>query len=177
MKYTHTNKPVVYQKQTKNGFKNNININKDNFTNLLANFFVKVQLKKATNERNFSIFCDVLLVAMRDALILLLDKFLKINLGCSLVLAIPCTRTIFLVHIYVVFKAVFCLLLINYGFICVCVYFKKVERVVNLLLFTIYVISPPEQSIRTFAIICILAIIPKFVMFAIYFDNFTAVLM
>ncbi len=48
---------MVSQKQTKNGFKNNININKDNFTNLLATFFVKVQLKKSTNERNFSIFC------------------------------------------------------------------------------------------------------------------------
>ncbi len=36
----------------------------------------------------FLYFADVLLVAMRDALILLLDKFLKINLGCSLVLAI-----------------------------------------------------------------------------------------
>ncbi len=57
LKYTHTNKPVVYQKQTKNGFKNNININKDNFTNLLATFFVNVQLEKSTNERNFSIFC------------------------------------------------------------------------------------------------------------------------
>ena len=57
LKYTHKNKPIVYQKQTKNGFKNNININKDNFTNLLTTFFVKVQLKKSTNERNFSIFC------------------------------------------------------------------------------------------------------------------------
>ncbi len=56
LKYTHKNKPVVYQKQTKNGFKNNINI-KDNFTNLLATFFVKVQLEKSTDERNFSIFC------------------------------------------------------------------------------------------------------------------------
>ncbi len=36
----------------------------------------------------FLYFADVLLVAMRDALILLLDEFLKINLGCSLVLAI-----------------------------------------------------------------------------------------
>ena len=57
LKYTHKNKHIVYQKQTKNGFKNNININKDNFTNLLATFFVKVQLKRPTNERNFSIFC------------------------------------------------------------------------------------------------------------------------
>ena len=61
---------------------------------------------------------------------------------------------IILVYIYVVFKAVFCLLLINYGFICVCV-FQKVERVANLMIFTIYVISLPEQSSRTFAIICI----------------------
>ena len=54
----HTqNKPVLYQKQTKTGFRNNININKDNFTNLLATFSVKVQLKMSTNERNFSIFC------------------------------------------------------------------------------------------------------------------------
>ena len=53
LKYTHKNKSVVYQKQTKNGFKNNININKDNFTN----FFLKVQLKTSTKERNFSIFC------------------------------------------------------------------------------------------------------------------------
>ena len=41
-KLTHKNKPVVYQKQA--GFKNNININKDNFINLLATFFVKVHL-------------------------------------------------------------------------------------------------------------------------------------
>ena len=36
----------------------------------------------------FQYFADVLLVAMRDALVLLLDKFLKIKLGCSLDLAI-----------------------------------------------------------------------------------------
>ncbi len=36
----------------------------------------------------FQYFADVLLVAMRDALILLLDKFLKTKLGCSLALAI-----------------------------------------------------------------------------------------
>ncbi len=36
----------------------------------------------------FQYFADVLLVAMRDALILLLDKFLNIKLGCSLALAI-----------------------------------------------------------------------------------------
>ncbi len=36
----------------------------------------------------FQYFADVLLVTMRDALILLLDKFLKVKLGCSLVLAI-----------------------------------------------------------------------------------------
>ena len=59
---------------------------------------------------------------------------------------------IILVYIYVVFKAVFCLLLINYGFIFVCV-FQKVERVANLMIFTIYVISLPEQSSCTFAII------------------------
>ncbi len=59
---------------------------------------------------------------------------------------------IILVYIYVVFKAVFCLLLTNYGFICVCV-FQKVERVANLMIFTIYVISLPEQSSCTFAII------------------------
>ncbi len=40
----------------------------------------------------FQYFADVLLVAMRDALILLLDKFLKVKLGCSLALAIPYTR-------------------------------------------------------------------------------------
>ncbi len=56
---------------------------------------------------------------------------------------------IILVYIYVVFKAVFCLLLINYGFIFVCV-FQKVERVANLMIFTIYVILLPEQSSRTF---------------------------
>ncbi len=37
-------------------------------------------------------FSDVFLVTMRDALILLLDEFLKIKLGCSLALAIPCSR-------------------------------------------------------------------------------------
>ncbi len=37
----------------------------------------------------FQYFADVLLVTMRDALILLLDKFFKIKLGCSLALAIP----------------------------------------------------------------------------------------
>lgn len=31
LKYTHKDKPVVCQKLTKDGFKNNININKDNF--------------------------------------------------------------------------------------------------------------------------------------------------
>ncbi len=36
----------------------------------------------------FQYFADVLLVTMRDALILLLDKFLNIKLGCSLALAI-----------------------------------------------------------------------------------------
>ena len=36
----------------------------------------------------FLYFADVLLVTMRDALILLLDKFLNIKLGCSLALAI-----------------------------------------------------------------------------------------
>ncbi len=36
----------------------------------------------------FLYFADVLLVTMRDALILLLDKFFKIKLGCSLALAI-----------------------------------------------------------------------------------------
>ena len=87
LKYTHKNTPVVYQKQTKNGFKNNININKDNFTNLLATFFVKVQQSPQMNEI-FQYFADVLLVTMRDALILLLDKFLKVKLGCSLALAI-----------------------------------------------------------------------------------------
>ncbi len=40
----------------------------------------------------FQYFADVLLVTMRDALILLLDKFLKVKLGCSLALAVPCTR-------------------------------------------------------------------------------------
>ncbi len=40
----------------------------------------------------FQYFADVLLVTMRDALIPLLDKFLKVKLGCSLALAIPCTR-------------------------------------------------------------------------------------
>ena len=40
----------------------------------------------------FQYFSDVLLVTMRDALILLLDEFLKIKVGCSLVLAIPCLR-------------------------------------------------------------------------------------
>ena len=40
-----------------------------------------------------------------------------------------------------------------------------------------HMISLPEQSSRTFAIIGIWAIIRKFVMFATYFDNFTAVSM
>ena len=37
----------------------------------------------------FQYFADVLSVTMRDALILLLDKFLKIKLGCLLDLAYP----------------------------------------------------------------------------------------
>ena len=55
---------------------------------------------------HFNILPDVLLVAMQDALILLLDKFLKIKLGCSLALAIPCaipgSRNS--LHIYHTFK-------------------------------------------------------------------------
>ena len=180
----------------------------------MTTFFVKVQPKKSTNERNFSIFCRCFACGyMRDALILLLDKFLnsktwlfigsrnslhtteiaraneqpsfafknlsssrmrasrivtsktsakyrKISFICGLFKLYfdkkSCQQVskIILVYIYVVFKAVFCLLLTNYGFICVCV-FQKVERVANLMIFTIYVISLPEQSSRTFAIICI----------------------
>ena len=56
LKYTHTKKVVVYQKQKENSFKNNTNINKDNFTNMLANFLVQVLLKKITNERNLMVF-------------------------------------------------------------------------------------------------------------------------
>ncbi len=213
LKYTHKNKPVVCQKQTKNGFKNNININKDNFTNLLATFFVKVQLKTSTNERNFSIFCrcfacdyagcshpttgqifkhktwlfigsrnfcrvqeiaraneqpsfmfkNLSSSRMRASRIVTSKtsaKYRKISFICGLFKLYfdkkSCQQVskIILVYIYVVFKAVFCLLLTNYGFICVCV-FQKVERVANLMIFTIYVISLPEQSSRTFAIICI----------------------
>ena len=40
----------------------------------------------------FQYFGDVLLVTVRDSLILLLDEFLKIQLGCSLALAIPRSR-------------------------------------------------------------------------------------
>ena len=53
-------------------------------------------------------------------------------------------------------KPFFCLLLTNYGFIFVCV-FEKVERVANLMIFTIYVISLPEQSCPTFGIIITLS--------------------
>ena len=201
----------------------------------MATFFVKVQLKKSTNERNFSIFgrcfacgyagcshpatgqifksktwlfigsrnfCRVQGIAraneqpsftfknlsssrMRASRIATRKtsaKYWKISFICGLFKLYfdkKCCQQvskIIFVYIYVVFKAVFCLLLINYRFIFVCV-FQKVERVANLMIFTIYVISLPEQSSRTFAIICIWAIIRKFVMFAIYFDNFTAVSM
>ncbi len=37
-------------------------------------------------------------------------------------------------------------------YLCVCV-LQKLERATNLMIFTIYVISLPEQSSRTFAII------------------------
>ena len=55
LKYTHENKPVVYQKQTKNGFKNNININKDNFTNLLAT--ISVVCKELREPMNSQVLC------------------------------------------------------------------------------------------------------------------------
>ncbi len=87
LKYTHKNTPVVYQKQTKNGFKNNININKDNLT-CWQLFLSKYSLRSPQINEIFQYFADVLLVTMRDALILLLDEFLKVKLGCSLALAI-----------------------------------------------------------------------------------------
>ncbi len=48
----------------------------------------KYSLKRPQMNEIFQYFADVLLVTMQDALILLLDKFLKIKLGCSLALAI-----------------------------------------------------------------------------------------